>query len=622
MREFATMTNLAVWYSRQEVGEVVDTLRSQVDPKRLKLLEKNLAKTRTRDSMHAFSKLTEVVDGEPRIISDPPLIQPARDILHGAPGEAVMEQLRVIVRNYRESLQSDRRVLLEQFRFVDIAFKVVGVGSVGTRAWIVLLMGKDGADPLFLQFKEAQASVLEEFLQPSEYSTHSERVVAGQHLMQTSSDIFLGWLHAKSNLDGQHRDFYGRQLKDWKGSIEVDSLTAEGMTIYGELCGWTLARAHARSGDRIAIASYLGGGEVFDQAIAEFSTGLRGSEPARLRGTAGSREKRSDHRPHRAVTSWPGSRSWRSPRIISTTRHSCWLSATAATGWPSRSCPRGTRALTAARGQIEAVLGGENASGVAAYRGGSMAGFMIGRSRGEALWGRNAWIDAAGHAAADPEVVRDLYAAAAVRWWELGLTRQYALVPAFDPHVLDAWWRLGFGQQQAMAIREVQSHSWPEHVRQATTNDLDALVALEPLVDQAHRESPVFSEVYRDDDPETLRGEYIDDLADDAVATLVYEREGRIPGALAVVPIEHSPMHAGLVRPDGQCLLSFAATLPSDRGSGVGLALTEGALAWAGESGTRQWPPTGASPTCCPRDSGRAAVSGRHSCGCTGRCPR
>ncbi len=271
LREFATMTNLDVWYSRQEVGEVVQTLRSQVDAKRLKVLEKNLAKTRTRDSMHAFSRLTEVVDGEPRIISAPPLIQPARDILKGAPGAAVMEQLRLIVRTYRESLQSDRRVLLEQFRFVDIALKVVGVGSVGTRAWIVLLMGKDGADPLFLQFKEAQASVLEEFLQPSEYSTHSERVVAGQHLMQTSSDIFLGWLHAHSNLDGQHRDFYGRQLKDWKGSVEVDSLTAEGMTIYGELCGWVLARAHARSGDRIAIASYLGGGGVFDEAIAEFS---------------------------------------------------------------------------------------------------------------------------------------------------------------------------------------------------------------------------------------------------------------------------------------------------------------------------------------------------------------
>jgi uncharacterized protein (DUF2252 family) len=271
MREFATMTNLAVWYSRQEVDSIMDSLRSQLDAKRVKLLEKNVAKTRTKDSLHAFSRLTETVNGQPRIISDPPLIQPARDILAGDPGEATWAQLRQIIRDYRESLQSDRRVLLEQFRFVDIALKVVGVGSVGTRAWIVLLMGKDGDDPLFLQFKEAQASVLEEYLQPSEYASHSQRVVAGQHLIQASSDIFLGWLHAESNLDGESRDFYGRQLKDWKGSIEVDALMSDGLAIYGELCGWTLARAHARSGDRIAIASYLGTGEVFDQAIAGFS---------------------------------------------------------------------------------------------------------------------------------------------------------------------------------------------------------------------------------------------------------------------------------------------------------------------------------------------------------------
>jgi uncharacterized protein (DUF2252 family) len=271
MREFATMTNLAVWYSRQEVDSIMDSLRSQLDAKRVKLLEKNVAKTRTKDSLHAFSRLTETVNGQPRIISDPPLIQPARDILAGDPGEATWAQLRQIIRDYRESLQSDRRVLLEQFRFVDIALKVVGVGSVGTRAWIVLLMGKDGDDPLFLQFKEAQASVLEEYLQPSEYASHSQRVVAGQHLIQASSDIFLGWLHAESNLDGESRDFYGRQLKDWKGSIEVDALLSDGLAIYGELCGWTLARAHARSGDRIAIASYLGTGEVFDQAIAGFS---------------------------------------------------------------------------------------------------------------------------------------------------------------------------------------------------------------------------------------------------------------------------------------------------------------------------------------------------------------
>jgi uncharacterized protein (DUF2252 family) len=168
MREFAAMTNLAVWYARQEVDPIMVALRSQLDAKRVRLLEKNIAKTRTKDSLHAFSRLTETVDGRPRIISDPPLIQPARDILHGELGEATWIQLRQIIHDYRGSLQSDRRVLLEQFRFVDIALKVVGVGSVGTRAWIVLLMGKDGDDPLFLQFKEAQASVLEEYLQPSD----------------------------------------------------------------------------------------------------------------------------------------------------------------------------------------------------------------------------------------------------------------------------------------------------------------------------------------------------------------------------------------------------------------------------------------------------------------------
>ena len=181
--------------------------------------------------------------------------------------------------------------------------------------------------------------------------------------------------------------------------------------------------------------------------------------------------------------------------------------------------------------------------------------------------------------------MRDLYAAAAVRWWELGSpasTRWYR-------RSTHRSWTPGGGSASAISRRwrseRFIAQPWPEHVRQATTADLDALVALEPLVDQTHRESPVFSEVYRDDDPETLRREYIEDLADNAVATLVYEREGRIPGALAVVPIEHSTMHAGLVRPDGQCLLSFAATLPDDRGSGVGRALTEGALAWASESG-------------------------------------
>ena len=162
-------------------------------------------------------------------------------------------------------------MLLEEYRLVDLARKVVGVGSVGTRAWIVLMVGRDDQDPLFLQFKEAQSSVLEDYAAKSQYENHGERVIAGQHLMQASSDIFLGWLHIESGIDGRERDFYGRQLKDWKGSFEIEGALPKGVTMYGQTCGWTLARAHARSGDRIAIASYLGNSDTFDRAIADFS---------------------------------------------------------------------------------------------------------------------------------------------------------------------------------------------------------------------------------------------------------------------------------------------------------------------------------------------------------------
>jgi hypothetical protein len=174
------------------------------------------------------------------------------------------------VERYLESLLPARRLLLERYRVVDVAMKVVGVGSVGTRAWIALFMGRDNADPLFLQLKEAEASVFEEHLGASRLRNHGERVVTGQRLMQASSDIFLGWLKVESPLDGQTRDFYGRQLKDWKGSAEIEQMVPDGMSVYGRLCGWTLARAHARSGDRIAIASYLGNGNTFDRAILEF----------------------------------------------------------------------------------------------------------------------------------------------------------------------------------------------------------------------------------------------------------------------------------------------------------------------------------------------------------------
>jgi uncharacterized protein (DUF2252 family) len=271
MASFAAMKNLEVWYAHLEIEAALEELVSQLTPKALRQTEKSIAKARTRDSMKAFSKLTEEVDGQPRIVADPPLIVPLEDLAQGGERDEMFAALEAIVSSYHATLQFDRRVLLEQFELVDIARKVVGVGSVGTRAWIVLLLGRDGRDPLFLQLKEADASVLEEFLEPSELPNHGERVVNGQHLMQATSDIFLGWTHVDNDLEGQERDYYVRQLKDWKGAAEVEEMDAKGMAAYGRMCGWTLARAHARSGDRIAIASYLGSGTAFDRAIVAFS---------------------------------------------------------------------------------------------------------------------------------------------------------------------------------------------------------------------------------------------------------------------------------------------------------------------------------------------------------------
>jgi uncharacterized protein (DUF2252 family) len=172
---------------------------------------------------------------------------------------------------YRRTLETDRRHLIERYEFVHLARKVVGVGSVGTRCWIALMLGRDGSDPLFLQVKEAEESVLSRYLGASEFTNMGQRVVAGQRLMQASSDIFLGWHRVPAGLDGRQRDFYVRQLRDWKFSIDIDAMVPGGMRMYGALCGWTLARAHARSGDAIAIAAYLGGSDVFDQAIAQFA---------------------------------------------------------------------------------------------------------------------------------------------------------------------------------------------------------------------------------------------------------------------------------------------------------------------------------------------------------------
>ncbi|HZC52247.1 MAG TPA: DUF2252 domain-containing protein [Mycobacterium sp.] len=230
---------------------------------------KNLEKARTRDSLQALSKLGEQVDGQYRIVSQPPIVVPARDLIstYGISPDEIGQVIREQFRAYRATLQDDRRHLLERFQVVDMARKVVGVGSVGTRAFIVLLQGRDARDPLFLQIKEATASVLEAHLPKSRYRQHGERVVQGQRMMQAASDIYLGWTKGVD----QNRHFYWRQLRDMKGSVAVESMTPLGLTVYARICGWTMARAHARSGDPIAIAEYLGPDEGFDQAIADFS---------------------------------------------------------------------------------------------------------------------------------------------------------------------------------------------------------------------------------------------------------------------------------------------------------------------------------------------------------------
>jgi len=222
--------------------------------------------------MQELAKLTAMVDGQVRIIADPPLLVPIEDLLSNRrQRDAFESEVQSILSKYRRTLETDRRHLIERYEFVHMARKVVGVGSVGTRCWIVLMLGRDGSDPLFLQVKEAEESVLSRYLGASEFTNMGQRVVAGQRLMQASSDIFLGWHRIAAGLDGKQRDFYVRQLRDWKFSIDIDAMVPGGMRIYGNLCGWTLARAHARSGDAVAIAAYLGGSDVFDQAITEFA---------------------------------------------------------------------------------------------------------------------------------------------------------------------------------------------------------------------------------------------------------------------------------------------------------------------------------------------------------------
>ena len=275
MRVAATVGTLHAWYDHLEVGRLLDqvveeTRGGQLRRREARKAKEHIAKARTRDSVQVFARRTGKVGDELRFVADPPLIVPIEDLVSlGTEWENTDDLVKKLLSSYRHTLGVEHHPL-EEFHYLHAARKVVGVGSVGTRCYILLLIGRDESDPLILQVKEAQASVLEKFAGKSEYNHHGQRVVAGQRLMQGASDVFLGWQRIKG-LDGESRDYYVRQLHDWKGGAEVEELLVSGATLYSQICGQTLARAHARWGDRIAIASYLGNGEVFDRAIATYS---------------------------------------------------------------------------------------------------------------------------------------------------------------------------------------------------------------------------------------------------------------------------------------------------------------------------------------------------------------
>ena len=270
MREFAAMSILNVWYARFDVEEVLARLKSDMPKKAGRRAKAQMAKARTRDSTQALAKLTTVKGGRRQIISDPPLIVPLEELAGQLDVDAVYRFLRRLFTGYTRTLPANRRRLAERFTPARVARKVVGVGSVGTETWILLMEPDDGLEPLLLQAKQAQRSVLAGYAGQSDYHNQGERVVTGQHLMQAVSDIFLGWQPAPLPGRGSAGYYYLRQLRDWKYSADIESMNAAAMTGYGRMCGWTLARAHARTGDRIAIAAYLGGSDKFDQAVADF----------------------------------------------------------------------------------------------------------------------------------------------------------------------------------------------------------------------------------------------------------------------------------------------------------------------------------------------------------------
>jgi uncharacterized protein (DUF2252 family) len=269
MRAFGEMRGLDVWYARLDTGRLLEEFGGGASARQRKAVDRTITKARRKDSTRAFAKLAHEVDGAPRIVSDPPLIVPVEDLADAAEAHQIEDGVRDLIERYRASLRPDCHRLLDRYRYAHLARKVVGVGSVGTRAWIVLLMGRDDADPLFLQCKEAEPSVLAPFAGASEFDNQGRRVVEGQRIMQAASDILLGWLHVTED-DGD-RDYYVRQLWDWKTSATVEEMRPRAMRTYGEMCAWALARAHARSGDPIAIGAYLGSGDVFDRALADFA---------------------------------------------------------------------------------------------------------------------------------------------------------------------------------------------------------------------------------------------------------------------------------------------------------------------------------------------------------------
>jgi uncharacterized protein (DUF2252 family) len=270
MRSFAEEGNLDVWYTRFDADELREQFAPVLSAGQSDRWEQTRERARAHDTLQVFEKLTHVIDGRRQIAPDPPLLVRLQDLLPNAERGRLEKEIGRLIERYGQSLQTDRRFLLDSYRLADIARKVVGVGSVGTRCWIILLLGKGDEDPLFLQAKEADESVLAPYVGGSAFSTQGERVVAGQRLMQATSDIFLGWERVQG-IDGKRRDFYIRQLRDWKGVAVAEDMSPKRMGMFGRLCGATLARAHARSGDRIAIAAYLGSGDVFDRALATFA---------------------------------------------------------------------------------------------------------------------------------------------------------------------------------------------------------------------------------------------------------------------------------------------------------------------------------------------------------------